>query len=420
MTQQRNLSDEIIAHLNAPADLEKMYRADKTLFKREFNALYPQLKENAMADFWHERLNYESNEINWGTSKDVLFVIIASLLAGLIAKLPVLLSMEEDIFYQRNIGFIIFPILTGYFAWKNKISTGKIAFIGGAILVCVIFINSLPHVKKSDTLILSCIHLALFLWSILGFAFVGGKSNNKEKRLGFLRYNGDLVVITTLILIAGAIMSGITVGLFSLIGFKVEKFYFDYVGVFGLAAAPIVGTYLTQTNPQLVGKVSPVIAKIFSPLVLVMLVIYLSAIVYSGKDPYNDREFLLIFNVLLVGVMAIIFFSVAGGSRTTKSQTEMWILFLLSVVTVVLNGIALSAILFRISEWGITPNRAAVLGGNALILINLLLVTAQLFRVLFRKADKTIVGNVISFYLPVYCLWTIIVTFLFPLIFGFK
>src|SRR4028118_2180255 len=96
--------------------------------------------------------------------------------------------------------------------------------------------------------------------------------------------------MTGLILISGAILTGITIGLFSLIGFNIEKVYFDYVGIFGLAAAPVVGTYLTQTNPQLVGKVSPVIAKIFSPLVLVMLVVYLTAIIYSGKDPYNDRE----------------------------------------------------------------------------------------------------------------------------------
>ena len=151
-----------------------------------------------------------------------------------------------------------------------------------------------------------------------------------------------------------------------------------------------------------------------------MLVIYLIAIVYSGKDPYNDRDFLLIFNALLIGVMTIIFFSVAETSKTTKSQTEIWILFLLSVVTIVVNGVALSAILFRISEWGFTPNRAAVLGGNVLILINLLLVNLQLFRVLTKKADITGVGKAIVFYLPIYFVWTIIVTFIFPLIFGFK
>ena len=188
--------------------------------------------------------------------------------------------------------------------------------------------------------------------------------------------------------------------------------------VFGLPAAPILGTYLTQANPQLVDKVSPVIAKIFSPLVLVMLVIYLVAMVYSGKDPYNDREFLLVFNGLLIGVMAIIFFSVAGSANFAQTKPELWVLFLLSLVTIMVNGIALSAILFRISEWGITPNRAAVLGGNGIILINLILVAVRLYRVLIMKADISGVGKAIAGYLPVYFFWSIIVTFLFPLIFG--
>jgi len=414
------MKDEILTHLNDPRQLEKLYRANKAPFKQAFTILYPELKGNTAADFWNERLNYESDEINWGTRRELLFVIFASLLAGVIAKLPAILAISEDFFYPRNIGFIIFPMLTAYFAWKNKLSKGKIAFIVGAILIGLIFINSLPDVTTSDTLILSCVHLALVLWSILGFAFVGEARNNDEKRLGFLKYNGDLLVMTALIVIAGAIMSGITIGLFSLIGFNIEEFYFKNIVIFGLPAAPILGTYLTQTNPQLVGKVSPVIAKIFSPLVLVMLVIYLIAMVYSGKNPYNNREFLQIFNALLIGVMAIIFFSVAEASKTTKSQAEIWVLTLLSVVTVIVNGIALSAILFRISEGGITPNRAAILGGNVLILINLLLVTAQLFRVLSKKANITGVGKVISLYLPIYALWTIIVTFIFPLLFGFK
>jgi hypothetical protein len=84
------------------------------------------------------------------------------------------------------------------------------------------------------------------------------------------------------------------------------------------------------------------------------------------------------------------------------------------------QNLALSAILFRISEWGITPNRAAVLGGNGLILINLLLVTAQLFKVLTKTATINDVRNTIASYLPVYCLWTIIVTFIFPMLFGYR
>ena len=412
------MKEEILRNVANPGQLEKLYRADKSAFKREFNALFPDLRDNQLAAFWNARLNFAREEISWGTGKDLVFVIIASLLAGVIAKLPIILNIDEEFFYTRNIGFIVFPMLTAYFAWKNSLSVKKIIFIVVATLAGLIFINSLPDVKNSDTVILSSIHLAIFLWSILGFAFVDETRNNVEKRLSYLKFNGDLVVMTGLILIAGGIVSGATIGLFSLIGMNIEKFYFNYIIVIGLPAAPILGTYLTQNNPQLVGKVSPVIAKIFSPIVLVMLVAYLIAIVYSGKDPYNNREFLLIFNALLIGVMALIFFSVAESTKTGKNRAEIWILALLSLVTVIVNGIALSAILFRISEWGMTPNRAAILGGNVLILINLLIVTAQLFRAVATKSDLTGVGKIISFYLPVYCAWAIIVTFLFPFIFN--
>lgn len=414
------MKGEILNHLNNPHQLERLYRTNKAQFKREFISLPPELKTNSLADFWNERLNYEADEINWGSRTDLVFIILAALVAGVMAKVPALLSIPEEFFYSRNIGFIVFPVLMAYFAWTNKLAAGKILILIGATLAGFVFINFLPENSGSDTLVLSCVHLVLFLYAVLGFAFVGEIRNNSEKRLGYLKFSGDLVVMTTLIVIAGGIMTGVTIGLFSVIGFNIEKFWFENIVVFGLPAAPIFGTFLTRTNPHLVGKVSPVIAKIFSPLVLVMLVIYLVAMVYSNRNPFNDREFLLIFNALLIGVMAIIFFSVAETSNGSKREWEIWILSLLSAVTLVVNGIALSAIVFRISEWGITPNRAAVLGGNVLILIHLMLVTTQLFKVLIKKGELAEVGKAISFYLPVYLLWTIVVTFLFPVVFGFR
>jgi hypothetical protein len=412
------MQHEIVNHLDNPTALEKIYRLNKTSFRQEFNAVYPTIQGNAVADAWHVRLNYESPDIVW-VGRDLLFVIITALIAGLLAKIPAIFHVDEEFFYTRNIGFLVFPALTAYFAWKNKLSVNKLALIIGAMIAGLLYINLLPEAPASDTLLLACIHLLLFLWGILGFAFAEGRANI-DKRLGYLRFNGDLVVMTTLIVISAGILSAITIGLFSMIGIQIEKFYFDYVVVFGLPAAPIIGASLTRSNPQLVGKVSPVIAKIFSPLVLVMLVIYLAAMLTTGKDPYNDREFLMMFNALLAGVMAIIFFSIAESTKTSKSRGEVWILFLLAGVTVVVNSIALSAILFRISEWGITPNRAAVLGANVLMLVNLMLVLVQVYQVLFKRKPLTAVGIAIATFLPIYIIWVTIVTFLFPLIFGFK
>src|SRR3546814_9785011 len=85
-------------------------------------------------------------------------------------------------------------------------------------------------------------------------------------------------------------MSGVTINLFSAIGFNIEEFYFANVVVFGLAAVPIVGTYITRTNPQLVGKVSPVIAKIFSPIVSIMLAVYLVSMIYRSEEDSSELQ----------------------------------------------------------------------------------------------------------------------------------
>jgi hypothetical protein len=171
-------------------------------------------------------------------------------------------------------------------------------FVIIAFVISAIYINLLPGDDSNDTFILACIHLPLLLWAGLGYMFLGGQVKDFQRRLNFLRFNGDLVVMTTIILIAGGLFTGVTLGLFELIGLKIEDFYFNYIAIWGAAAAPIVGAYLVQTNPHLVNKVSPVIAKVFTPLILIMLLTYLGAVIYTGKDPYNDREFLLIFNVL--------------------------------------------------------------------------------------------------------------------------
>jgi hypothetical protein len=228
------------------------------------------------------------------------------------------------------------------------------------------------------------------------------------------------LVMTGIIAIAGGLLIAISFGLFELIGINIGYFHSHYILMWGMPAAPIVGTYLVRTNPQLVNKISPVIAKVFTPLVFVTLVVYLIALIVTGKDPYNDREFLLIFNLLLIGVMAIILFSISETSKDADNKIGKILLLGLSIVTMIVNGIALSAIIYRISEWGITPNRLAVLGGNALIFANLVIVSFRLFKTIKDKNEIEKVENSIASFLPIYCLWTIFVTFIVPVLFNFK
>ncbi len=414
------MKNQILQSLENPEALERLYRSDKSTFKKHFTDLYPEISEQPLAGYWQARLHFPGGEINWGSARDVGFIVFLAILAGLVAKIPAIFSISEDFFYPRNSGLIVFPFLTAYFSAKNGLSVSYRIFLIFSTIIGAVFINALPDLKSSDTLLLSCVHFLLVLWALLGLAFIGQKKNSLDGRLEFLQYNGDLIVMTTLIGIAGGLLSAVTVGLFSIIGIQIEAFYFQYVGVFGLSAAPLIATYLIRTNPSLVGKVSPVIARIFSPLVLAMLVTYLGAMIYLDKNPYTDREFLLIFNGLLIGVLALVFFSVAEATKSGTSGTQLWILFFLTLVTIIVNGVALSAICFRILEGGITPNRAAVFGSNVLILIHLLLVSFQIYKVLRNQTPLQQVGIRIVSYLPVYLVWVLVVTFLFPFFFDFS
>jgi hypothetical protein len=413
------MENEIKININNPKQLEKLFRDHKTAFTIAFNNIYQEITNEPTAQAWNERLNYKDEQITWGSKNEIIFIVVAAFIGGLIAKMPSFFGIEYDVYMSKNIGFVVFPILTAYFIWKQQLSMTKlilplILFLGSAI-----FINSLPYNEKSATFILSTIHLPIFLWAILGYAFIGGDLNNNQKKIAFLKFNGNFIVMTGLIFISGMFFTGITLALFELLKMDIQTFYFEQIAVWGLAAMPMLSTYLIQNNPDLVNKISPTIAKIFTPIVFVTLLVFLSALMYTGKDIYNDRNFLLVFNAVLIVVMAIILFSLTEATNNTRSKFNFIILFGLALLAIITNAIALSAILFRLSEFGLSPNRIAVLGANLLIFIHLFFVSYGLFKNLKGKASIQDVEGDIALFIPVYAVWAALVTIIMPFIFKF-
>jgi hypothetical protein len=311
-------------------------------------------------------------------------------------------------------------MLLFFFAWKEKLDFKKIAAPIGIFIISAILINTLPINEKSDTLLLSCIHLPIFLWSVVGFVFAGNEFNSPTKRISFLRLNGDILVMGAVMLLASGLFTVITMGLFNLIGINIQDIFANYIVIWGLPAIPIVATVLVKQYPHLVGNVSPMIAKIFTPLVTLTLFIFLIGVISTGKDPYNDREFLFILNAMLIGVMAIIFFSFSEFSIDPMNRWQLIMLFTLLVLAVVNNSIALSAIIYRLSLFGLSPNRLAVIGSNLLILLHLIFVGYRIFRVIQKKGSVEKIENSIATFLPVYSFWAAVVAFLFPIIFNMK
>ncbi|HBL73494.1 MAG TPA: DUF4153 domain-containing protein [Bacteroidales bacterium] len=356
-------------------------------------------------------------------NNDILFLIVACLITGFLIKLPQVVGFlpQEFQFYQKDAGLILFLGLSTYVFLTNKHLVMKHLFISLAVFaVSAVYINLLPTVKESHSISLAYIHLPLLLWCLYGLIFIDFNTKDLTRRMDYLKYNGDIAILSAIILIAGAMLTAVTLGLFSAIDMNIETFYGDYVVVLGLVSAPIVATYIIKTYPAVTQKIAPIIANLFTPLVVITLVIFLISMVVTGKDPYNDRDFLLVFNLLLLGVMALIVFSVTETTLSKPKRFNVWMLFGLSIITLLVDLVALSAIVYRLGEYGFTPNRTAVLGSNLLIFGHLVLIMIDLFKVTFKGGQFDGVERTIARYLPVYTVWTIVVTFGFPFLFGMK
>jgi hypothetical protein len=414
------MKDKILENIDNPAQLEKLFRSDKSGFEQALNSLYTNQQQTPALEFWRARLLYKEASISLYSKKEFDWMVVFVLMAGLIANIGNIKGINSELFFIRNTSFIIIPFVAAYFLWKQNAKKNTKIMAVALFCISALYINLLPNLPISSSIQLAYVHLPIFLWCLMGYAYVGEDYINNDKRIGFLKFNGDLLVMTVIIFLAGILFTVITMGLFELIGIKIETFYFQYIAIWGIGGVPLLATYLINTNPKIINKVTPIIAKIFTPLVFINLSIYVVALISKGKYPHHDRNLLLIYNALLIGVLALIFFSVAEIEKNKKGYYNGVLLFGLSILTIIVNGIALSAISYRLFEYGITPNRIAVLGGNILIFINLLIVAFQLLKAIKNHTELTAVQNSIAKYLPVYAVWVGLVAFLMPVIFSFK
>lgn len=418
---------ELIELESDPVALEQHYRDAPAAFEEAFEAAFAQRPDSAVFQVWHARLAREAVAPDAGAAtashagtRWLVWVGALVLLAGTLAKLPDLVgllggALAEEWYYPRNAGFFVLPMLAVYFLRyfdrPQRMGLVVAALFAGSCL----YINLLPE-ATADTVVLAMLHLPFWLWGLLGLVYVGAYRQDAERRIRFLRYNGEMLIYTALILIAGGILSGLTIALFHVIDLNIEDWYMRYVGIYGAAGAPIVATLLATTRYGVSQRIAPVIARIFGPLALVTLVVYLGAILTRATSPFEDREMLAVLNVVLLAVLALIVFSISEHQHT--SRFTHYVGAALLAVAVVLDLIALSAIVTRLLD-GLTPNRLAVLGANVLMLVHLALLLYHYMHLLAGRGALKQIERAVTAYLAVYVAWAALVTFGFPVFFGF-
>lgn len=414
------MKNRIIENIDNPEILEQLYRENKQDFCTSFADISDDY-DSDLVKFWRIRLASESkNDKNQFSKKNLVVVILLSLIGGFLAKIPTIFpQINPDIFYTRNLPIIVFNGIILYTFWQNQyFKKINLLVYGLALLILTLFVNLLPN-TNGDTITLSLIHSPLLLWCFFCLAFTSFNYNSISKKIEFIRFNGELIIMTGLILIAGGLLTAVTIGLFSVIKIDIENFYFEYVVITGVVAAPIVSTYLVRLYPNLTSKISPVIARVFTPLVLITLAVYLVTLLFSDIKIFQDRDLLMLFNVMLIAVLAIIVFSVSELDKFKARDVNVLLLFLLAALAIVINSIALVAIVSRVL-YGLTPNRLVVLVFNLIVFVNLLHIAVNLYKSYFNTTSIETVEHTVAKYLNVYAIYSIIIVFILPFIFGFK
>ncbi len=414
------MKQQIIDSINDPDQLESLYRQDHRNFEKVFSEISGDY-DSPLVRFWNIRLAPERTAVRTGSMlRDFIEPLAIALFTVIMVLIPALFTgVNREFFYLRDIALIAFNGLIIYSFRLNKASSiNKWALYGVLLIITGLYINLLPT-GTSDSIILAMLHVPLMLWCFLGLTYVQFDYRSLTGRMNFIRFSGELVIMTGLILLAGGVLTVVTMGLFSVIGMDISQTYANFIAIPGGVAAPVIGWYLIRNYPGITSKIAPVIARIFTPVVLVTLTVYLVSLIFSKNSILENREMLIVFNVMLLGVLTLIIFSISEINREASGKNSLIALLLLSSMAIIINSIALAAIISRVLD-GLTPNRTVVLITNILVFINLILIAVKLYRVRFKAASSEIIEISVEKYLTVYAVWTVIAIFIIPVVFGFR
>ena len=354
--------------------------------------------------------------------RETLLVLLLAMAGAIAIKIPELFGVGFDgneSFYARNLSFFVLPFLTIYLAWKRGIGTASFLGLLLPFVATALVVNLYPFAAEGHTLYLSAIHLPIALWLVVGLGYVGLAWRGSAERMNFIRFSGELFIYYVLIALGGGVLSAFTVAMFQAIGVDAEPFIGHWLVPCGAMGAVLVGAWLVEAKQAVIENMAPVLTRIFTPLFTLVLLAFLVTMVWTSRGIDVEREVLIGFDLLLVVVLGLLVYSISARDRSAPPGFFDVLQLVLVVSALIVDVVALAAMMSRISEFGFTPNRTAALGENLILLANLGWSAWLYMRFIRGHAAIDELERWQTSYLPVYAIWALVVAALFPLIFRF-
>jgi hypothetical protein len=358
-----------------------------------------------------------------GRRKEAIVALALAVAAAALVKLPELFGYRLDTheaFYLRNVSLALFPLLAAYFAWKRALSGPIVGVLAATFAGSALVVNLYPFGGGRQTQLLAALHLPIALWFAVGVAYVGGRWADGARRMDFVRFSGELFIYFVLIALGGAVVTAFTIGIFQSIGADAGWFVQRWLVPCGAAGAVLVASWLVEAKQSVIENIAPVLSRIFTPLFAAVLVTFLATMVFTGRGFDLERNVLIAFDLLLAVVLGLLLYAISARDPDAPPGGFDALLLVLVVSALLVDGLALGAIVSRISDFGFTPNRVAVLGENLVLLVNLAGSAWLHGRFLRGRVTFHAVEGWQTGYLPVFAVWAAVVVVVFPLVFRFS
>jgi hypothetical protein len=354
---------------------------------------------------------------------EALIVLALAIAAALTVKAPELFGLHiaggSERFYARNASLFVLPYLASYFAWKRGLDVAYCAWLALPFAAAAVFANAFPFGASSHTAVLTVLHLPIALWLVVGVTYVGRRWFAGEGRMDFVRFSGELFIYYVLIALGGGVITAFTMMMFNAIEVRAAWLAEGWLVPCGAAGAVLVGAWLVEAKQSVVENMAPVLTRLFTPLLTVVLLAFLTTMAWTGSPISVKREVLIAFDLLLMLVVGLVLYAASARDPEATPDYFDWLQLLLVVSALVVDAVALAAIAGRISEFGFTPNRVAALGENLILLVNLAWSAWLYTRFVRARGPFAAIERWQTSYLPVYSMWAGIVVTAFPPLFRF-
>jgi hypothetical protein len=289
------------------------------------------------------------------TSRTEAFAVFGFAVAAAFAvKVPELFGLHladggAEYFYARNATLFVLPLLAAYFLWKRGAGAVTGLWLALPFAAGAAFVNLYPFRAGGDTEALTILHLPIALWLAIGFAYVGGRWFAGNGRMDFVRFSGELAIYYVLIALGGGVFTGFTLMMFRAIGTNAEWLAQGWLIPCGAAGAVIVGSWLVEAKQSVVENMAPVLTRIFTPLFTLVLLAFVSTMLWTGSGIDVRRELLIGFDLLLVLVVGLLLYSISARDPLAPPDAFDALQFVLVVTALIVDALALAAIAGRIS-----------------------------------------------------------------------